>query len=502
MSQGNHNYPVIVGVSQLTHRPRSVAEALEPMELMVRVAQEAEADAGCPGLLQRLDSVQVVNIIGWSYADAPGTLAARLGASPCHTFYSGIGGETPQRLINNAAADIVAGRRRLVLIAGAEALESRRLARKSGERLPWAPRATPTRLDDPVLPGFNEVEARHGCTLPIHFYPLFENALRAHKGLTLDEHRRRLGELCSRMSAVAANNPYAWFPIARSPQEITTVSPANRMVCFPYPKLMNAIIEVDQAAAIIVTGAETARDLGVPEERWVYLHGCGDATDKWFVSERRDYYSSPGIEVATRRALAMAGVTVEEIAFFDLYSCFPSAVQLAMDALGLAPEDPRGVTVTGGLPYAGGPGNNYVSHSVATMVGRLREAPEKLGLVTGLGWFVTKHSAGVYGARPPAGSWQRTDPALDQAALDAMPSPPLVEAPEGAATVETYTVVFSQAGEPERGIVVGRLDSGQRFFANTEPDRSLLEAMCRREFVGQRGLVRHDAASGRNVFLL
>lgn len=501
MSPESRNYPVIVGVSQLTRRPSSVADALEPMEMMVRVAQEAEADAGSPGLLRQLDSVQVVNIIGWSYADAPGMLAARLGASPSHTFYSGIGGETPQRLINTAAADIVAGRRRLVLIAGAEALESRRLARKSGQRLPWAPRGTPIRVDDPVLPGFNEMEARHGCTLPIHFYPLFENALRARKNLTLDEHRQRLGELCSRMSAVAADNPHAWFPIARSPQEITTVGPANRMVCFPYPKLMNAIIEVDQAAAIILTGAKTARELGVPEERWVYLHGCGDALDKWFVSERRDYYSSPGIEVATRRALAMAGVTVQEIAFLDLYSCFPSAVQLAMDALGLAVDDPRGVTVTGGLPYAGGPGNNYVSHSVATMVSKLRRAPEKLGLITGLGWFVTKHSAGVYGARPPTGPWQRTDPSQDQAVLDAIASPPLAEAPDGPATVETYTVVFNQAGEPERGIVVGRLDSGQRFFANTEPDPSLLKAMCRQEFVGQRGLVRHDAASGRNVFL-
>lgn len=495
------NYPVIIGVGQLTHRPSSVAEALEPMEMMVRVAQAAEADAGVPGLLPRLESVQVVNIIGWSYTDAPGLLAERLGASPRHTFYSGIGGETPQRLINAAAAEIAAGRQRLVLIAGAEALESRRLARKTGERLPWAPRGTPVRIDDPVLPPFHEMEGRHGCTLPIHFYPLFENALRAHKRLSLDEHRERLGQLCSRMSAVAAANPYAWFPIARTPEEITTVSRANRMVCFPYPKLMNAIIEVDQAAALILTGTETARELGVPKDRWVFLHGCGDATDKWFVSQRRDYHSSPGIEAATRRAMAMAGVTADGIALFDLYSCFPSAVQLAMDALGLTLDDPRGVTVTGGLPYAGGPGNNYVSHSVATMVERLRQAPEKLGLVTGLGWFVTKHSAGVYGARPPSGPWRRADPAVDQAALDAIPSPALAEAADGPASIETYTVVFNPQGEPERAIVIGRLDSGVRFFANTEADPALLRAMCSQEFVGRRGRVRHDPASGRNLFL-
>lgn len=495
----DENYPVIIGVAQLTNRPRSLADTIEPMEMLERVARQAAEDAGRPALLSELDSVQVVNMIGWSYADAPSLLAQRLGAAPTHTFYSGIGGETPQRLINAAAGDIAAGRRRLVLIAGAEALESRRLARKAGERLPWS-RGSPQRIDEDVRPGFNETEAKHGCTLPIHFYPLFENAIRAHLGLSLDAHRRRLGALCSGMTAIAAANPYAWFPIVRSPEEITTVRPQNRMVCFPYPKLMNAIIEVDQAAAVILTGSQTARDLGVPEDHWVYLHGAGDATDKWFVSERLCYHSSPAIHAATGRALTMAGVGADDIALFDLYSCFPAAVQLAMDALGLKPEDPRGVTVTGGLPYAGGPGNNYVTHSVATMVQRLRQAPDALGLVTGLGWFVTKHSAGVYGARPPSGPWRRADPAIDQAPLDTAPSPPLAEAPEGPAVIETYTVVFGPAGQPERGIIIGRLDSGARFFANPEPDPAILNAMCCQEFVGRRGRVTQDPPTGRNTF--
>ncbi len=494
------NYPVIVGVGQFTNQPRTLDETVEPLEMMERVSREAEADADRPNLLEEVDSVQVVNFMSWSYVDAPGMLAQRIGANPRHTLYSSIGGETPQRLINETAQAITEGRTRLALLAGAEGLESRRLARKLGGHLPWSERGTPQRIDGDNRPGFNEVEARHGATMPTRVYPLFENAIRAHLGESIDQHQRRLGELCSRFASVAAQNPYAWFPVAHSPEEITTVRPDNRMVGFPYPKLMNAIIETDQAAAVIMTSSETARALGIPADRWVYLHGCGDAVDKWFVSERANYHSSPAIRLATQRALGMAGIGVDEVAMFDLYSCFPSAVQLGLDALGLKSDDPLPLTVTGGLPYAGGPGNNYVMHSIATMVQRLRESPDNYGLVTGLGWFATKHSAGVYGRRRPDGEWRRTAPAVDQREVDATESPPFVERADGPATVETYTVIFNREGEPEQGIIIGRLegDSRPRFFANTPADRDLMLAITLEEFVGARGRV--WPGDGRNLF--
>jgi acetyl-CoA C-acetyltransferase len=492
------NYPVIVGAGQLTNHPESIDQSIEPLEMMERVAREAANDAGAAGLLTRLDSLQVVNMLSWSYLDAPGMLAARLGATPRHTVYSVIGGETPQRLINETAQAIVEGRIRVALLAGAEAMESRRLARKLDAKLPWE-RGTPQRVDGENRPGFTETEARHGATTPTRVYPLFENAIRGHLGRSVEDHQRKLGELCSRFAAVAAANPHAWFQEAHQPEEIAVVRPGNRMVGFPYPKLMNAIIETDQAAAVIMAGSDTAREFSIPEHRWVYVNGCGDATDKWFVSERVNYHSSPAIRAATQRAIDMAGIGVEDVAKFDLYSCFPSAVQMALDSLGLKPEDPRPLTVTGGLPYAGGPGNNYVMHSVATMVQRLREAPGEYGLVTGLGWFATKHSAGVYSTRPPEGDWRRTDPAVDQRGIDVMENPPFVEQAEGDSAVETYTVIFNREGEPEQGIVIGRLSNGDaRFFANTPTDRDLMLAMTREEFVGARGEVR--TLGGRNLF--
>jgi acetyl-CoA C-acetyltransferase len=497
------NYPVIVGAGQITNRIESLDGAVEPLELMARAARAAEIDTDSAGLLARVDSVRVVNIISWPYPDAPGLLASRLGARPAHKVYSAVGGESPQRLVNEAAQDIVEGRTRIALIAGAEAMQSRRLARKAGVRLDWPIRGNPEHVAGDTRLGFTESEARHGATMPTRMYPLFENAIRARLGLSIDEHRRRLGELCARFTRVAARNPHAWFPEERTPEEITTVSASNRWVCFPYPKLMNAIIEVDQGAALILTGSRTARELGIPEERWVYLWGCGDAVDKWFVSDRLNYYSSPAIRAAAQRALGMAGITVNDIGAFDLYSCFPAAVQLALDALSLKPDDIRPLTVTGGLPYAGGPGNNYVSHSIAAMTARLRQNRHEFGLVTGLGWFATKHSAGVYSTRRPAKPWARTDPAAGQSRIDAMPGPQSVDRAEGPAIIETYTVAFNREGEPEMGIVAGRLGedgTGPRFFANTPPHRGLLLRMTGEEFVGRPGAVTHDAETGKNVF--
>jgi acetyl-CoA C-acetyltransferase len=506
------NYPIIVGVAQHINRSENLDDAREPMEMMDAVARAAEADAGVEALLSTVDSLQVVNFLAWSYVDPPAALAERIGASPAHTIYSSIGGETPQRLVNETAQAIAEGRTRVALLAGVEALHSRRLARRLNQRLPWPKGGTPSRIEGDVRVGFTDVEARHGATMPSRVYPLFENAIRAHLGLSIEEHRERIGRLCSRLSQVAAQNPYAWFPRARSADEIAAVSADNRMVCFPYPKLMNAIIETDQAAAVIMTGAATARELGIPQDRWVYLRGCGDVLDKWFISERADYHSSPAIRLVTRRALGMAGLSVDDIHMFDLYSCFPSAVQLALGALGLEPDDPRPLTVTGGLPYAGGPGNNYVMHSIAATVERLRQAPDQFAMVTGLGWFSTKHSAGVYGCRPPQGPWRRTDPEVDQAKIDVVESPPFVERAEGPAAIETYTVCFNREGRPDQGIVVGRLEgdtaarSGDRpsgrFFANTEPDSEMMWAMTKEEFVGRRGRVSHDTESGKNVFRL
>src|SRR3990172_7065325 len=221
------NMPVIVGAGQYVNRSREIADAVEPLEMMATVARAAEDDAGVEGIIARIDSLQVVSIIAWPYPDTTGLLAERLGASPAQRVYTGVGGDTPQRLVNKTAEAIVPGETRPALICGAEVLASTRLARKLGITLPWRERGIPQEMVGDSRTGVSEVESRHGAVMPTRVYPLFENALRAHLGLTLEEHSRRLGALYEPFSAVAAQNPYAWFPRALTPDEITTLSPSN-----------------------------------------------------------------------------------------------------------------------------------------------------------------------------------------------------------------------------------------------------------------------------------
>ena len=253
---------------------------------------------------------------------------------------------------------------------------------------------------------------------------------------------------------------------------------------------MNAMIKVNQSAALIMTSVDNARRMGIDPSRWIYLNGCAEATDHWHVCHRINYYSSPAIAMAGKKALAMARCTIDDIGYFDLYSCFPSAVQIARDMLGVEEDDPRPLTVTGGLPYHGGPGNNYTMHAIAEMVQKLRNQPGKMGLVTANGWYITKHAIGIYSSRPNQNPWQRENPEIYQKALDAQPHPEVAEAPLGKGQIETYTVVYDRDGTPGAGIVIGRLADNRRFIAVTPRDRQLLESLTTSDPVGIWGSIR------------
>jgi acetyl-CoA C-acetyltransferase len=493
--------PVLIGAGQVTQRDRDPAEALSPLDLMVEAARRAaeEAAAG-PKLLSRIDSIAVVNILSWSYANPARLLAEAVGARPAEELTTTIGGNTPQWLVNETAAKILAGRVRVALLAGAEAFHTVRRAGRSQRALSWrgGGEGSPAVVGDGRI-GHHEHEAAHGLAMPIQIYPLFENALRARSGRSIEAHQIHLGRLMSRFSEVAATNPYAWFRTARTAEDIAFATPDNRWIGFPYTKRMNAILDVDQGAAVLMASASAARELGVARSRWIHLWGSADAHDLWWVSERVNYWSSPALRAAGQVATSAAGLSIDEIEFFDLYSCFPSAVQIAREMLGIREDDPRPLTVTGGLPYHGGPGNNYSMHAIATMMERLRERPGAVGLVSALGWYLTKHSVGIYSAAPPPRPWRPAEMRPIQEAIDREEHPQLEREPRGFGTIETYTVLHDREGAPLRGIVIGRFADGRRFLANTPSDRSLLESLEAKEAVGRRGRVRPET-DGTNRF--
>lgn len=506
--------PVLVGGGQYTHRG-SAQSCPPPIELCAIAAEAAAADAGlAPGSLKDVDFLGVVGFT----IDAPGSagrlpvpradnppkaLAARLGASPRTRTYTHPGGNTPQSLVNHVAERIARGEADFALLAGAEFLGSLMKLLKSGDEAALAAHSVPD-AEAPALygngrAGCSPVEERHGLGIPANVYPMFENALRAHLGRSLGDHAAAMGALMAPFTQVAARNPHAWFPTARSADELITVAPDNRMVGFPYPKYLNSIIQVDQSAAVLMTSYGKALELGIDPGRLVFLHGCADTTEKWDPLDRVDYHSSPAIRVGVREALAMAGKSVADIGFFDLYSCFPIAVELACREAGLAPDDPRGLTLTGGLPYFGGPGNNYVMHSIVEAIWRCRREPQAFGLVTANGWFLTKHAMGVYSAQPTRGPWQRRAPSAYQGEIDALTAPERIDAPDGPATIETYTVIHAREGY-RMGIVIGRDAHGRRFVANTpKGDIAAMADLEAVESVGRTGTV--STADGLTTFV-
>lgn len=491
--------PVLIGVGQLTHRAAAVTEIREPLDLMSDAARLAIDDTGAGGVARRIDSVRVVNVISTSYADPAGSLAARLDLAPGERLYTAVGGNGPQWLVNRTADDLDAGRIRLALLAGGEAMHALRIAAKARVTLDWTRQHGHPAMIGDTRQGSHPDEWNHGAQMPAHIYPLFEIALRARERRTPAAHAARLAALCASLSRVAATHPQAWFRDARSAEEIGTVSADNRMVAYPYPKFMNAIINVDQAAAVIMTTAGEARALGVPSARCVYLHGAGECHDHWFIKDRVTFGDSPAMAGAFELALAQAGIAAPDLGPVDLYSCFPVAVEIAARALGLPADGSRALTVTGGLPYFGGPGNNYSMHAIATMIARLRHEPDAFGLVSALGWYLTKHAAGVYAVAPPSRPWRRADLERKQREIDATPGPPAVATADGPARVETYTVVHDRDGGAESAIVVARLLDDRRVFSNVDPDADVLAMLEREDVVGAPGSVR-STTDGHNVF--
>ncbi|HEX2782260.1 MAG TPA: acetyl-CoA acetyltransferase [Ilumatobacteraceae bacterium] len=474
--------PVIIGVGQTVQHVDDLDEALDPARLMCSAIGAATADAGL-GSIPNPQSVRVVNLLSWKYGDPASVIAQQLGLDPAETAYTTMGGQSPQSLVNTTAAEIQAGEIELAILAGAEARRTRVRARKADVELHWptAPEGRLPRIigDDVALNHPTELE--RGVIMPVQIYPIFETAVRAAAGSSPAEHLKRISELWSRFSEVAAGNRYAWSRQARTAEEIRTPSAGNRMVGLPYTKYMNSNNDVDMAAAVIICSAAKAESLGVPRDRRVFVHAGTDCHEHQYVSNRWSFAETPAIELGGSRVLELAGCTIDDVGMVDLYSCFPSAVQLGARSLGLSLD--RQLTRTGGLSFAGGPWNNYVMHAIATMVTDLRASPGELGLVWANGGYVTKHSFGIYSTEPPANGFRHDRP---QAAIDALPQRELATATDaaGPATVEAYTVMHSRDGEPETAITACLLADGRRAWG-TSTEHGLATSMCDGEWVGR-----------------
>ncbi len=385
--------PIIVGVGQAAERVDDPDyQVMSPVELAAAAAQAAIDDCGGAAVSGAIDTIAGVRqfeisgpvataLLGRSN-NYPRSVAKRIGAEPARAILEIVGGQGPQHLISELAAEIAAGRSEVALVFGSDATSTLRHFARS-ETKPDFSETVDGDLEDRGH-GIEKLISRytviHGLTSAPIQYALLENARRAGTGLGPEAYLRRMGELFAPFSKIAAGNPFAAAPVERTVDELITVTERNRMIAEPYPRLMVARDQVNQGAAALLMSVGAARRLKVPEENWVYLHGHADLEEQPLL-QRPDLGHAPSAVMAVREALAMAGVDVDDVATFDLYSCFPVPVFNICDGMAIAPDDPRGLTLTGGLPFFGGAGNNYSMHAVAETVSRMRSAPGKFGLV-------------------------------------------------------------------------------------------------------------------------
>lgn len=479
------NTPVLVGAGQLVQRDGGTQD---PAALSVQALRRAAEDSGVGDeLLRAADAVYAVASASWTYKDQAALVAEGVGAKPAQTVQSSpFGGDGAQLLINTAAQSIVDGEASVVLLSGAEAGATLAAAGSTPDWPVQDDGVRPTKVVGIDRPGNHEAETAVGLGMPIYLYALLESAVRGMTGRDPKEHRQAVGELWSRFSGVAARNPYAWLPQAFTAEEITTPSAENRLISAPYTKLMCANLQVDLASGLIMCSAAAAEAAGVPQEKWVFLHAGASGHDEWFVAERAQLAASPAINALGKAAMRHAGVTPDDLRHVDLYACFPSAVQIAARELGLDPQRP--LTVTGGLTFGGGPGNNYGSHAVASLLPLLRAEPEAFGLSTSLGWYVTKHALGIYSATPPERAYRHLQPVVEHP-----PARPVRSDYSGPAVVEAYTVPYGRDGEPEAGVLSLLTPDGARVLArSTSPE--VVAALVDGDPLGRPATVAEDGA--------
>jgi acetyl-CoA C-acetyltransferase len=482
---------VVAGWGQVTQPKQLETPAKDPMGLMVQAARKAAQKLTDPTALTRVDGIMVVRSLSAHYEAPAAQLAALLGASPRFMHISKIGGNSPQTLVNKAAAMIARNELDSILVVGAESYVQRdeKIKKEESALLRGIPKDYPG--DD--ITGSTRLENLYGIEHPMQGFPLFETALWAASGLDLTTYLQKIGTLWAGFSQVAACHPHSWSKRIRTSEEIITPGPGNRPIAFPYTKFMNSFITVDQGAAVLLTSHETAKKYQNPAQQTVYFLGGGYSEDRQrFMIERSDFTASPPLKDVVKKALERSGLNLSDMDCFDLYSCFPCAVSVARRMMAITEEDPRPLTLTGGLGFFGGPGNNYNLHAIATLSGMIARDEKKTGLVTALGWFMHKHAAGIYSSNPPTKSLETMDLEDQKDRLAGAPPVVIDDQPTGKGTIETYTIVHARDHSIAYAVLYGRTARGHRFIAQTLPDPDVFARLSSQNMVGKSVTLRFD----------
>lgn len=492
--------PVIISVGQFTNHGETQDDLLCPADLAAIAVNACLEQAGGSHVAASVDTVAVCRLFAESSpaltppfgasTNLPRSIAKRTGMDPVTAIYASSGGDSAQRLVNQQCERIYSGESRGALVVGVEATRTTKRAAKLGVTPNWHEAIEGSLIDEGFGDlGTNGYELAHGIGIPVQTYSLFEHALRTEKGDSVSSHLSRMGELFAPFTKVAAENPYAQFRVERTADELKRFDDKNYPITDIYPKYVVAQDSVDQSGAVLIVAESLADELGVPREQRVYLHGYGSAKDRP-ITERPKIHQSRAIKLAGERALSSSKKTIDQIAFFDIYSCFPSAVICAQEALGIQHLPSEKLTLTGGLPFFGGAGNSYSIHAIVEMVKTLRMHTGEFGMVLANGGYLSKEAIGIYSTDRPV-DWRPVDCSDIQRSIDTEEAPKVLKAHDGLGRVLSYTVAYAK-GSPRFGYVLGETTKRERFLAAIRKgDSATIDSLLEGNAIGREIRVEH-----------
>lgn len=469
------NNPIIVSAAAIKQKIEDPRTAKEAAQLMADCCRAAAAKIDCPALLSECEEISVPQGM-WGYQNPAGLIKADIGNSCASTVFAKIG-VLQQGLFNRACQRIQDGEIDIAIVAGGEAKYRNLQAMIQGVEVSDS---ESLEVADTVIEPDEELwlaaESNAGLGMPVGYYALMDSAWRHRHGKSVEQHRDEVAELYQRLSETAMANEQAWTRSGVEAEFIRNPSKKNPMLAYPYTKLHNSSWNVDQASALIFCSIKKARALGIDEKHWIYPASSTESNLMQAVSSRDDLSRSFGAFHAGKKALSLANIDINDVDCVELYSCFPIAVLGFAEELNILAR--KDLTVTGGMPFAGGPLNNFVLQSTVRMLEVMQQQQKNYGLVSNVSGLNTKQAFSLYSREPRA--FVMAD--VTAAVIADSPQREVLEDYSGAATIVAFTVLYDKQGA-ERLLVIAENAAQQRCLAYSQ-DTSLIEYALAHDLIG------------------
>lgn len=459
--------PVIVGVGQLIDRPDENEDGLEPLNLIIKALEIADEDS-CYKFLAKTDYIDIQNITSRSYENISGMIIHRLNLSPNHCVYHDVSGELPIKNLCEAANRIANGSSKVSVICGGESTWSVKRA-KNRELILGSWSGTESNSES-WIPKVEDIVRKYHLHLPVRAYALYENACRSKWKQSIIEAQRESGELQKRASEIASSNDFSWTKSRKNIDNIIMPSTKNKLIAWPYTKLMVANNNLNSGTAIIITSLGLANELGINPKKLIYIHAGGYASEPDSILERDSYYHSSAMEAVFDRIFTANNLTMKDIVYTEIYSCFPCVTKMAKRII--HPQLNQDLTVVGGMTFCRGQLSNFMSQAIVDMVRKLR-IKGTYGMLYGNGHYLTHAAGTIISTQRPSTKLLPINLNLQDRANSKMGEiPDLIGQYEGAGIIETYTLVYNKNSIELFWIIVARTPENKRFVAITKQNAS------------------------------